>query len=86
MPIYLRDKLFPIHFSLQIEQNVYSLGIYGAPEATQNVVKMYRKIAKSHIFESISFLYSSISEFKDVCCAGNCRRVYQPKERLASNR
>ena len=50
------------------------------------LVKMYRNIAKSHIFESVSFFYSSIfSGYKDVRRAGTGRRVYQPKERLASN-
>ena len=85
--MYLLDELFLIHFSLQIKQNVYSIGTYNSPEATQILVKMYRKIAKSHNFESISFLYSStFSGYKDVYRAGNGRRVYQPKERLASNR
>ena len=49
------------HFSLQIKQNVYSIGTYSGPEGTQILVKMYRKIAKiakSHIFESVSFFYS----------------------------
>ena len=45
------------------------------------------KIAKSHIFESNSFFYSSkFSGYDDVCRAGNGHRVYQPKERLALNR
>ena len=74
-------------FSLQIKQNVYSIGTYSAPEATQILVKMYRKIGKSHIFQSIPFFYSSkFSGYKDICRASNGRRVYQPKERLASNR
>ena len=86
-PIYLRDELLLKHCSLQKKLNVYSIGTYIAPEATQILVKMYRKIEKSHIFESISFFYSSkFSGYKDVCRAGNGRRVYQPKERLASNR
>ena len=86
-PIYLRDELFLKHCLLQIKQNVYSIGTYSAPEATQILVKMYRKMAKSHIFESISFFYSSkFSGNKDVFRTGNDRRVYQPKERLASNR
>ena len=84
---YLHDELFLKHCSLQIKQNVYSIGTYSAPEATQILVKKFRKIAKSHIFESISFFYSSqFSGYKDVCRADNGRRVYQPKERLASNR
>ena len=68
-------------FSLQIEQNVYSVGTYRAPEAAQILVKMYRKIAKSHIFESASFFFysSTFSGYKDVCRAVNGRRVYQSK-------
>ena len=85
--IYLRDELFLKQFLLQRKQNVNSIGTYSAPEATQILVKMYGKIAKSHIFESLSFFYSStFSGYKDVCRAGNGRSVYQPKERLASNR
>ena len=57
--MYLHDELFLKHCSLQIKQKVYSIGTYNAPEATQILVKMYRKIAKSHIFETISFFYSS---------------------------
>ena len=53
--ICLRDESFLIHFSLQIKQNVYSKGTYSFPEATRILVIMYRKIEKSHIFESISF-------------------------------
>ena len=84
--MYLCDELFLKHFSLQIKQNVYSIGTYSAPEATQILVKMYRKIAKSHIVESVLFFYSStFSGYKDVCFVGNGRRVYQPKDRLASS-
>ena len=39
-PIYLRDELFLKHCSLQIKQNVYSIGTYSAPEASQILVKM----------------------------------------------
>ena len=83
----MRDELFLKHCSLQIKQNVCLIGTYSAPEATQILLKMYRKIAKSHIFESISFIYSlKFSGYKDVCRAGNGRRVNQPKEGLASHR
>ena len=82
----MRDELFLIYFSLQIKQNVYSIGTYSASDVTQIIVKMYGKIAKSHIFESMSFLHSSgFSGYKDVCCASNDRRVYQQKERLAQD-
>ena len=83
----MRDELFLIHFSLQIKQNVYSIGTYSASDVTQIMVTMYRKIAKSHIFESMPFLHSiAFSGYKDVCRAGNGRRVYQQKERLAQDR
>ena len=83
----MRDKLFLIHVSLQIKQNVYSIGHYSASDVTQIIVKMYGKIAKSHIFESMPFLHSSaFSRYKDVCRASNGRRVYQQKERLAQDR
>ena len=82
----MRDELFLINFSPQIKQNLYSVGTYSAPEGTQSLETMYRKIAKRHISESISFLYSRLSGYKDVSRAGNGRRVYQSKERLASNR
>ena len=83
----MRDELFLIHFSLQIKQNVYSIGTYSAPDVTQVIVKMYGKTAKSHIFESMPFLHSSrFSGYKDICRASNGRRVYQQKERLAQDR
>ena len=83
----MRNELFLINSSLQIKQNLYSIGTCSAPDGTQCLDTMYRKIAKSHISESISFLYSStFSGYKDVSRAGNGRRVYQSKERLASNR
>ena len=79
--------MFLKYILLQIKQNVYSIGTYSALDVAQILVKMYRKIAKSHIFESISFFNPSIfSGYKNVCHAGNGRGVYQPKERLASNR
>ena len=79
--------MFLIHFSLQIKQNLYSIGTYSASVVTQIIVKMYEKIAKSHIFESMPFLHSSaFSDYKDVCRASNGRRVYQQKERLAQDR
>ena len=83
----MRDELFIIDISLQIKQNIYSIGTYSGPDVTQIIVKMYEKIAKSHIFESMSFLHSSaFSGYKDVCRASTGRRVYQPKERLAQYR
>ena len=82
----MRDELFPVHFSLQIKQNVYSIGTYSASDVTQIKIKMYGKIAKSHIFESMPFLHSSLfSGYKDLCRTSNGRRVYQQKERLAQD-
>ena len=83
----MRDELFLIHFSLQIKQNVYSIGTYSASDVTQIIVKMYGKIVKSHTFERMTFPHSSaFSGYKDVCRASNGRRVYQQKERLAQDR
>ena len=85
--IFARRIVSQTLFATNKAKNVYSIGTYSAPEATQIQVKVYRKMAKSHIFGSISFFYSStFSGYKDVCRAGNGRRVYQPEERLASNR
>ena len=82
----MRVEMFLIHFSLQIMQNVYSLGTYSASDVSQIIVKMYGKIAKSHIFESMPFLNSSaFSGYKDVCRASTGRSVYQQKERLAQD-
>ena len=83
----MRDELFLIHFSLQIKQNVYSIGTYSASDMTKIIVKMYGKIAKSHFFESMPFPHSSaFSGYKDVGRASNGRRVNQQKERLAQDR
>ena len=81
------DELFLVHFSLQIEQNVYSICRYSASDVNQIIDKMYGKIAKRQIFESMPFLHSSaFSGYKGVCRASNGRRVYQQKERLAQDR
>ena len=83
----MRDELFLIHFSLQVKQNVYEISTCSAFEMTQNIVKMYGKIAKSHIFESMQFLHSSaFSGYKDVCRASNGRKVNQQKARLPQDR
>ena len=44
--LYVHDELFLIHFSVQIKQNVYSIGTYSASGVTQIIVKMYGNIAK----------------------------------------
>ena len=83
----MHDELFLINFSLQIKQNVYSVDTNSASDVTQIIVKMYGKVPKSHIFESMPFLHSSgFSGYKYVCRASNGRRVYQQKERLAQGR
>ena len=82
--LYVRDELFLVHCSLQIKQNVYSMGTYSASDVTQIIVMENRK--KSH-FESMQFLHSqAFSGYKDVCRASNGRRVYQQKEKLAQDR
>ena len=40
-----------MHCSLQIKQNIYSVGIFVFPVMAQFIVKVYRKIDKSPIFE-----------------------------------
>ena len=63
--------------SLQIKQNTYSIGIFRAPVVTQLIVKVLRKIEKSHIFESLPFLYqSTLSECKGVSRASSDRMMY----------
>ena len=54
---FLRNEMIFMHCSLQIKQNIYSVGIFRAPVVTQFIVKVYRKIEKSPIFESSPFLY-----------------------------
>ena len=46
-----------MHCLLQRKQNIYSIGIFRAPVVTQFKVKVYRKIEKSPIFESLPFLF-----------------------------
>ena len=36
----LRDEIIFIHCSLQINQNLYSIGIFGAPVVTQFIAKV----------------------------------------------
>ena len=51
-PSFLRYEMIYMHCLLQIRQNIYSIGIFRAPVVTQFMVKVYRKIEKSSIFES----------------------------------
>ena len=37
---YWRDEMFFIHHSLQIKQNVYSIGTFRAPVATEFIVNV----------------------------------------------
>ena len=39
-PQLLRDEMIFMHCSLEIKQNIYSLGIFRAPAVTQNIVKV----------------------------------------------
>ena len=61
----MRDELFLIHFSLQIKQNVYSIGTYSASDVTQIIVKMYEKNRKkSHFFKYAISPFICISDTK----------------------
>ena len=42
----MHDELFLMHFSLQIKQNVYSIGTYSASDVTQIIVKCMEKSQK----------------------------------------
>ena len=44
--ILLRDEMNFMHCLLQIKQNIYSIGIFGAPVVTQFIVKVLRKLKK----------------------------------------
>ena len=37
---FLRDEIICMHYSLQIKQNIYSIGIFRAPVVTQFIVKV----------------------------------------------
>ena len=39
-PHLLRDELIIMHCSLQIKQNIYSIGIFRVPVVTQFIVKV----------------------------------------------
>ena len=39
-PHFLRDEMIFMHCSLQIKQNIYSIGIFRAPVVTQLLVKI----------------------------------------------
>ena len=63
-----------MHCSLQIKQNIYSIGIFRAPVVTQFIVKVKRKSEKSPIFECLPFLYwSTFSKCKGVIHASSDR-------------
>ena len=49
-------------FSLQIKQNVYLIGTYSAPVATQILVKMYRKIHNNKTNSSSRFGLQPLSK------------------------
>ena len=54
----LRDEMMFIHYLLLIEQNLYSIGIFRAPVATQYKVKRYRKGAKIRVLKVYHFSIS----------------------------
>ena len=39
-PHFLRDEMIFMHWSLQIKQNIYSIGIFRAPVVTQSIIKV----------------------------------------------
>ena len=39
-PHFLRDEMIFMHCSLQIKQNIYSIGIFRAPVVTQFIVRV----------------------------------------------
>ena len=43
-PHFLQDEMICTHCSLQIKQNIYSIGIIRAPVVRQFIVKVKRKI------------------------------------------
>ena len=49
-PHFLHDEMILMHCSLQIKQNIYSIGIFRAPVGTQFIIKILREIEKSPIF------------------------------------
>ena len=56
-PHFLLNEMIFMHWSLQIKQYIYSIGIFHAPVVTQFIVKANRKIQKSPIFESLPILF-----------------------------
>ena len=80
-PHFLRNKMIFMHCRLHIKQKIYSRGIFRAPVVTQFIVKVYRKIEKSPIFESYQFLYSStFSKCKGVSRASSDCIIYYNKQ------
>ena len=55
---FLQDEMIFMHCSLQIKQNIYSIGIFHAPVVTQFIVKVCGNIEKSPIFEIYHFSIS----------------------------
>ena len=80
-PHFLRDEMIFMHCSLQIKQNIYSIGIFHVPVVTQFIVKVKRKIEKSPIFESLLFLYwSTFSACKGGSRTSSDRIIYFNKK------
>ena len=80
-PHFLRDEMIFMHCSLQIKQNIYSIGIFRAPVVTQFIVKLLRKFEKRPIFESLPFLYwSTFSGCKGGSRASSDRMIYSNKK------
>ena len=80
-PNFLHKEIIFRHCSLQIRQNIYSIGIFRAPKVTQFIVKSIKKNRKKSHFESLPFLYWSIfSECKGVSRASSDSIIYFNKK------
>ena len=58
-PHFLSDEMIFMHCSLQIKQNINSLGIFRAPVVSQFIEKVYRKTKKKQFLKVLPFLYYS---------------------------
>ena len=55
-PHFLRDEMIFMHCSLQIKQNVYSMGIFSAPVGTQFIVKVFNQRHCVVVLEQDTFI------------------------------
>ena len=57
-PHVLRDEMIFMHCSLQIKQNIYSIGIFRAPVLTQFTVKVKKKRKKVPFLKVYHYSFS----------------------------